>query len=388
MIDGSRLGVLVLLAVTLLVQGSFRSVLPLSPQPGQADGRRRPRRGMVGTAEIPENLMTEWLGLPPLAAAHGAQIDSLIGWTHIFMLVLFVGWGGFFAFCLVRFRRSQQPVANYAGVKSHSIELPRDCRRRRRSGPAVCLLGPALGRAGRSHAVSERGAGRPGHGRAVRLEHPLSRPRRHSDVPTSSCSTCSPTRSVSIETTRRRKTTSRRSTRCTCPSNKPVIVRLRSKDVIHSFGVPEFRVKQDAIPGLTIPIWFIPNVTTAEMRAQDRERRVPVRDRVRTAVRAGPCADARIRHRREPRGIREVAGAADRGAERTGFRSADRRGRARPPSRDALRRPRRAGPTLDQQSSPAGRTSCGVGIRARIRSSSSTVTRPRPLLRQTLRRPS
>ena len=27
-------------------------------------------------------------------------------------------------------------------------------------------------------------------------------------------------------------------------------------------------MKQDAIPGLTIPIWFIPNVTTAEMRAK------------------------------------------------------------------------------------------------------------------------
>jgi cytochrome c oxidase subunit 2 len=52
------------------------------------------------------------------------------------------------------------------------------------------------------------------------------------------------------------------------PVNKPVIVRLRSKDVIHSFGVPEFRVKQDAVPGLTIPIWFIPNVTTAEMRTR------------------------------------------------------------------------------------------------------------------------
>jgi cytochrome c oxidase subunit 2 len=52
------------------------------------------------------------------------------------------------------------------------------------------------------------------------------------------------------------------------PVNKPVIVRLRSKEVIHSFGVPEFRVKQDAIPGLTIPIWFIPTVTTAEMRKQ------------------------------------------------------------------------------------------------------------------------
>jgi cytochrome c oxidase subunit II len=48
--------------------------------------------------------------------------------------------------------------------------------------------------------------------------------------------------------------------------NRPIIVRLRTKDVIHSFGVPEFRVKQDAIPGFTIPIWFTPTVTTAEMR--------------------------------------------------------------------------------------------------------------------------
>jgi cytochrome c oxidase subunit 2 len=52
------------------------------------------------------------------------------------------------------------------------------------------------------------------------------------------------------------------------PVNRPVIVRLRSKDVIHSFGVPEFRVKQDAVPGFTIPIWFIPTITTADMRTQ------------------------------------------------------------------------------------------------------------------------
>ena len=49
------------------------------------------------------------------------------------------------------------------------------------------------------------------------------------------------------------------------PVNRPIIVRLRSKEVIHSFGVPEFRVKQDAVPGLTIPIWFVPNVTTADV---------------------------------------------------------------------------------------------------------------------------
>ena len=64
--------------------------------------------------------MTEWLGLPALGAAHGAQIDNLIGWIHIFMLILFVGWGGFFAYALVRFRQSRNPVANYTGVRSHA----------------------------------------------------------------------------------------------------------------------------------------------------------------------------------------------------------------------------------------------------------------------------
>ena len=38
-----------------------------------------------------------------------------------------------------------------------------------------------------------------------------------------------------------------------------MLVHLSSKDVIHSFGLYEMRVKQDAIPGLTIPVWFIPN---------------------------------------------------------------------------------------------------------------------------------
>src|SRR5688500_303658 len=64
-------------------------------------------------------IMTEWLGMPPLAAAHGAQIDNLIGWTHIFMLILFLGWGGFFLYAIIRFRQSRNPVADYKGVTSN-----------------------------------------------------------------------------------------------------------------------------------------------------------------------------------------------------------------------------------------------------------------------------
>jgi cytochrome c oxidase subunit 2 len=40
--------------------------------------------------------------------------------------------------------------------------------------------------------------------------------------------------------------------------NQPVRVVLRSTDVIHDFHVPHMRVKQDAVPGLSIEIWFTP----------------------------------------------------------------------------------------------------------------------------------
>jgi cytochrome c oxidase subunit 2 len=42
------------------------------------------------------------------------------------------------------------------------------------------------------------------------------------------------------------------------PVGKPVRVRLRSKDVIHSFFLPNFRLKQDAVPGMGIEVWFSP----------------------------------------------------------------------------------------------------------------------------------
>jgi len=40
------------------------------------------------------------------------------------------------------------------------------------------------------------------------------------------------------------------------PVNKVVRIQLKSKDVIHSFFVPNFRLKQDAVPGHSIPVWF------------------------------------------------------------------------------------------------------------------------------------
>ena len=42
----------------------------------------------------------------------------------------------------------------------------------------------------------------------------------------------------------------------TVPANTKVVLRLKSRDVLHSFFVPVFRLKQDAVPGMEIPVWF------------------------------------------------------------------------------------------------------------------------------------
>ena len=187
---------------------------------------------------------------------------------HVFMLVLFVGWGGFFVYALFRFRRSANPVANYTGVRSHAssyLEIAVAVVE------AILLVGfsiplwaarvdhiPAESEAlvvevtGEQFAWNIHYAGPDGKFGKTDIKlldlqsNPLgvdgSDPAAKDDVTTLN--------------------------QLYLPVNKPIIVKLRSKDVIHSFGVPEFRVKQDAVPGLTIPIWFIPNVTTAEMRTR------------------------------------------------------------------------------------------------------------------------
>lgn len=212
--------------------------------------------------------MTEWMRLPPLASAHGQQIDNLIGWIHIFMFVLFIGWGAFLIYVLARFRKSRNPVANYSGVKSHmssyleggvlvvelvllfAFSIPLWAARvdhvpSERDALVVHVTGEQF-------AWNVRYAGPDGKfGRTdIKLvdttDNPLGLDRED------------PAAKDDVITLNQ----------LYLPVNRPVIVKLRSKDVIHSFGVPEFRVKQDAIPGLTIPIWFIPNITTAEMRTR------------------------------------------------------------------------------------------------------------------------
>jgi cytochrome c oxidase subunit 2 len=212
--------------------------------------------------------MIKWLGLPALASEHGAALDHTTALVHWLMLILFVGWGIFFVYVLVRFRKGANPKASYHGVQSHASTWLEGAVA---VAEAVLLVGfsiplwadrvddfPPMHQATVVRVVAEQFAwnvhypgpdgvfGRTTIEKLDVASNPLgldrSDPAAKDDVTTVN--------------------------QLHFPVDKPVIVQLSSKDVIHSFALQEFRVKQDAIPGLTIPVWFKPTVTTAQMRQQ------------------------------------------------------------------------------------------------------------------------
>ena len=52
------------------------------------------------------------------------------------------------------------------------------------------------------------------------------------------------------------------------PKGKPVLLKIRARDVLHSVFLPHFRVKMDAVPGMPTHFWFTPDKSTADMRAE------------------------------------------------------------------------------------------------------------------------
>ena len=55
------------------------------------------------------------------------------------------------------------------------------------------------------------------------------------------------------------------------PVNKPVLLKFRSRDVIHSAFLPHFRVQMNCVPGLSTQFAFTPTKTTAEMKGSEGE---------------------------------------------------------------------------------------------------------------------
>ena len=204
--------------------------------------------------------MLEWLGLPVAASADAARIDRIVVLVHWLMLALFVGWGLFFTYVLVRFRRGSHPVARYEGVKGRWATLVEGGV----LAAEIVLLAffsiPAW-----SARVDAFPAERDSTVVRVIAEqfawnvHYPGTDGRFGRTDLSLVAADNPIGLDRSDTSARDDVTT--VNQLNLPVGKPVIVYLSSKDVIHSFTLPQMRVKQDAIPGIAQPVWFTPTAT-------------------------------------------------------------------------------------------------------------------------------
>lgn len=194
--------------------------------------------------------------LPVNASAHGHDIDQLITYIHILMLVLFVGWGSFYVYTLIRFRAKNNPKANPDGVRSHASSYVEGL-------VALCevVLLIAFSIPLYSRAVSN--LPKESESLVVRVVAEQFAWQIHYAGPDGQFGKTDP-KLVNVETNPLGLDKNDphalddffTTNQLHIPTGKPVIVRITSKDVIHSFGLPNFRVKQDAIPGMEVATWF------------------------------------------------------------------------------------------------------------------------------------
>jgi cytochrome c oxidase subunit II len=75
-----------------------------------------------------------------------------------------------------------------------------------------------------------------------------------------------PTNSLGIDFTKRESWDDKLGPEIVLPVGRPVRVTINSKDILHSFYLPEFRVQMNAVPGMPTYFQFTPKFTTEEMK--------------------------------------------------------------------------------------------------------------------------
>tara|TARA_B100001094_G_scaffold174507_1_gene168752 strand:+ start:4979 stop:5815 length:837 start_codon:yes stop_codon:yes gene_type:complete len=213
--------------------------------------------------------MTEYLQgfMPVLSSEMGHLGDELNGYVHILMFLLMFGWGIFFIFCLIRFNSKANPKASYHGVTNHyssyvefgivAVE-------------AILLIGFAI----------------PGYSQ-VKYDSDIIGVSNKDDLKVRIIAqqfawnihypgedgifgntrielVNEETNPIGLDRSGHGADDITTINQLHLPVNKLAKLYISSKDVIHGFALPEMRVKQDAIPGMQVPVYFTPTMTTEE----------------------------------------------------------------------------------------------------------------------------
>jgi cytochrome c oxidase subunit 2 len=201
--------------------------------------------------------------LPEAASAEAPALDGVLVAAHWHMAAVFLVWLAIFAIALVRFRASRHPVPRregppllWAGLAIGAVVL----------GDVVLLGTRALpawhARTGPPAAAAEPPV-------EVRIDAEQFAWHVHYPGPDrqfgrSSAALISASNPLGIDRVSPGAGDDIGLTNIlVVPINRTVVVLLTSRDVIHSFTLPEMRVKQDAVPGFVSRTWFTPAKTGA-----------------------------------------------------------------------------------------------------------------------------
>jgi len=198
--------------------------------------------------------------MPVEASKHAADIDNLIAAVHWLMLILLVIWGGYFLYVLRRFSARNNPRASYHGAQSHvstygevgvaivevvllvAISIPgwykwTHISAEEKNPTEIRVVAEQF--AWNFHYPGADGVFGKSDVKFMSAANPVgldpNDPAGKDDI-------------ISINNLH-------------LELNTPVLIHISSKDVIHSFKLPVMRAEQDAIPGMDVPIHFVPTLS-------------------------------------------------------------------------------------------------------------------------------
>jgi len=207
--------------------------------------------------------MNDWfayhiLGMPERASVSAKPIDDLIVWVHYLMIALFIGWVAYFCYVLWRFNAGRNASVNYEGSTS---KLPKYTEVAVVLAEAVLLIGIAMPLWGKNvqqfpdakdATVIQIMAQQ--FGWNIRYAG-LDKTFGQQDMKLIADNNIF---GVDPNDPHGKDDIQYYNGNIHVVVNKPVLIYLSSKDVIHSFKLVAMRMTQDAIPGLRFPITFTP----------------------------------------------------------------------------------------------------------------------------------
>src|SRR5580765_498924 len=197
--------------------------------------------------------------LPPAASAHAPAIDAMMLHVHWMVLGLFAGWSVYFIYVLLRYRSGRNPHAFREGTRGGvaififvGVVV----------AEAVLLIGSALPLwFDRTSIPLPSGSGIVVRVVAEQFVWNVHYPGADNQFGEVKLSLVSQDNPIGLDPDSRfAKDDLVLLGDIHLPVNVPVVIELSSKDVIHSFGVPAMRVKQDVVPGVRSVVSFTPTM--------------------------------------------------------------------------------------------------------------------------------